>query len=59
MLFSRGFFPDARGHKEARDLVIGGYDVTILAWDRECRLARREQLDGFSIERLQLRALLG
>lgn len=59
MLFSRGFFPDARGHKEARDLVRGGYEVTILAWDRECRLPLRQELDGFTIERRQLRALLG
>jgi glycosyltransferase involved in cell wall biosynthesis len=59
MLFSRGFFPDARGHKEARDLVRAGYEVTILAWDRECRLAPREVLDGFTVERLQFRALLG
>ena len=40
MLFSRGFFPDARGHKEAKDLAQAGYEVTILAWDRERRLAR-------------------
>ncbi len=59
MLFSRGFFPDAAGHKEARDLVGGGYEVTILAWDRECRLASRQELDGFIVERLHLRALLG
>lgn len=59
MLFSRGFFPDARGHKEARDLLQGGYQVTILAWDRECRLSAREEIDGFTVERLQFRALLG
>jgi len=59
MLFSRGFFPDARGHKEARDLTGAGYEVTILAWDRERRLASRQELDGFVVERLQLRALLG
>src|SRR5574340_751309 len=59
MLFSRGFFPDFRGHKECRDLVSGGYDVAVLAWDRECRLPLRQELDGFVVERLQLPALLG
>ena len=59
MLFSRGFFPDFRGHKEALDLVRAGYTVTILAWDRECRLPTRESLDGFTVERLQFPALLG
>jgi glycosyltransferase involved in cell wall biosynthesis len=59
MLLSRGFFPDPRVHKEAAALSQCGHRVTVLAWDRQCRLPQHEALDGFAVERLRLRAALG
>jgi hypothetical protein len=35
MLLSNAFLPDPRVLKEARSLTNAGYDVTVIAWDRE------------------------
>lgn len=40
MLLSNGFSPDPRVYKEAVTLVKNGYEVIILAWDREKRLLK-------------------
>ena len=34
MLLSNPFRPDVRVYKEAISLIKGGYDVTVVAWDR-------------------------
>jgi glycosyltransferase involved in cell wall biosynthesis len=38
MLLSNGYEPDRRVQKEAHTLAAAGYRVTVIAWDRECRL---------------------
>jgi glycosyltransferase involved in cell wall biosynthesis len=35
MILTNGFHPDPRVYKEAKSLVRRGYDVEVLAWDRE------------------------
>ena len=35
MLLSNAFRPDPRVLKEARSLAEAGYEVTVIAWDRE------------------------
>jgi len=60
MCFSMSFLPHQgrylRVYNEARTLAEAGNDVTLLAWDRECRLPKKEQKDGFTIERIYNRA---
>ena len=38
MLLSNAFRPDPRVLKEARSLAQAGYDLTVIAWDREGNL---------------------
>lgn len=60
MPFSMGFLPHQgrylRVYNQARTLAHAGHEVTLVAWDRECRLPRKEQKDGFMIERIYNRA---
>jgi len=59
MLLSNPFKPDPRVYKEAKSLVNNGYDVTVLAWDREGKYPRKEVIDGIKIERISLKAPYG
>jgi glycosyltransferase involved in cell wall biosynthesis len=52
MLLSNPFRPDPRVHKEAKTLVIAGYSVTIICWDREQKYPREEVVDGIIVKRL-------
>lgn len=38
MLISNGYWPDVRVQKEAHTLALAGYQVSVIAWDRECHL---------------------
>ena len=53
MIVSNGHGPDPRVQKEAEALVEGGYDVRILAWDRESSYSPSETIRGVRIERFQ------
>ncbi len=53
MIVSNGHGPDPRVQKEAEALVEGGYDVRILAWDRESSYPSSETIRGVRIERFQ------
>jgi glycosyltransferase involved in cell wall biosynthesis len=53
MLLSNAFRPDPRVLKEARSLAHAGYDVTVIAWDREGKFAAGEPVDGFAVKRVQ------
>ncbi len=53
MIVSNGHGPDPRVQKEAEALVEGGYDVRILAWDRELSYPSSEIIQGVRIERFQ------
>ena len=60
MAFAQSLLPHQgrylRVYNEARTLADAGHEVTLVGWDRECRLPRKEQKDGFTIERIHLRA---
>ncbi|HEV2991806.1 MAG TPA: glycosyltransferase family 4 protein [Candidatus Angelobacter sp.] len=54
MLLSNRFDPDPRVYNEARTLVKHGYQVSILAWDRDRKCPEREVMDGIAVERIFL-----
>ena len=51
MLLSNAFRPDARVYKEARTLLKAGFEVSIIAWDREQRYPEKEDIDRIKIIR--------
>ncbi len=53
MLLSNAFRPDPRVLKEARSLAEAGYEVTVVAWDREGRFPAQEETDSFTVQRVQ------
>ncbi|MBI4175372.1 glycosyltransferase family 4 protein [Candidatus Berkelbacteria bacterium] len=59
MLLANPFNPDERVLREARALGGAGYQVTILAWDREGRFPVREEGDGYRVERIRLQSGYG
>ncbi|MBT2686425.1 glycosyltransferase [Bacillus sp. ISL-37] len=54
MILTNAFNPDPRVYKEAKVLVDNGYDVEILAWDREIKFKNKqiEIIDGIKIRRI-------
>ncbi len=53
MLLSNAFRPDPRVAREAEALARAGHNVIIVCWDREGRFPSREQVDGYSVERVR------
>jgi glycosyltransferase involved in cell wall biosynthesis len=60
MLFSMSFLPVQgrylRTYNEAKTLSDNGYDVTMIAWDRELISPEKESLNGIHVERLRIPA---
>lgn len=60
MLFSMSFLPYQgrylRVYNEAKTLVEAGKEVTVIAWDRDCRSPKKEVIDNIKIERIWSRA---
>ena len=56
MLLANPFLPDPRVLKEARSLLRHGYEITVLAWDREERFPPAEDHQGIRIERIRVRS---
>ncbi|MGD8979910.1 MAG: glycosyltransferase family 4 protein [candidate division WOR-3 bacterium] len=59
MLLSNPFKPDLRVYREAKSLVDLGYNVTIVAWDRECRYRTREDISGVQVRRIRIQTSYG
>ena len=59
MTLSNPFKPDPRVYKEASSLVKAGYDVTIIAWDREGKYPKIETIEGIKIRRIHIRSCYG
>lgn len=63
MCFSMSFQPYQgrylRVYNQATTLVREGYDVTLLAWDRECESPLFEDRDGIKIRRFRIKAGIG
>jgi glycosyltransferase involved in cell wall biosynthesis len=56
MLLANPYLPDPRVLKEARSLQGHGYEITVLAWDREERFPPVEDHRGIRIERIRVRS---
>jgi len=54
MMVSSPFITDPRVYNEARSLIKAGYEVTVLAWDREKNALEHEVLDGIEVFRLRI-----
>ncbi|MDY6972664.1 MAG: glycosyltransferase [Thermodesulfobacteriota bacterium] len=63
MLFSMSFQPYQgrylRVYNQAKTLVEAGYDVILLAWDRDCASPEKEVRDGIEIRRFHIPAGVG
>lgn len=59
MLLSNPFVSDPRVYAEAKTLSEGGYDVTVIAWDRTCAYPEVEERDGVHVRRVHARATFG
>jgi glycosyltransferase involved in cell wall biosynthesis len=57
MFVSNAFVSDPRVYSEAKSLVQAGYEVTVIAWDRENKNPPRQNLDGIEVVRLRTRLL--
>lgn len=56
MLLTNPFKPDPRVYKEARTLIELGFDVTVVAWDREGKYSSYETVDGINVYRVLLKS---
>lgn len=56
MLLSNPYNPDDRVRNEAIALAKAGFEVTILAWDRDCRKPVIENLDNIQIHRIHIKS---
>jgi glycosyltransferase involved in cell wall biosynthesis len=63
MLNSMSFLPHQgrylRIYNQAKTLVEAGYDVTLIAWDREANCPASENVDGIRVERIPVKARFG
>lgn len=59
MILSNSFRPDLRVYKEAKSLIKKGYQVRIIAWDRECKYESNEKYDGIILKRVKIHARYG
>jgi len=57
MFVSNAFAIDRRVYAEATSLLKAGYEVTVIAWDREEQNPSRQNLDGIEVVRLRARLL--
>jgi glycosyltransferase involved in cell wall biosynthesis len=57
MIVTNPFKPDERVRREAETLANLGYDITVVAWDREAAYPITEEFSGFSLRRIRLRSL--
>ena len=55
MFLSNPFTNDARVYSEAKSLIQAGYEVTVIAWDRERQNPQRQNWDGIEVVRSRTR----
>jgi glycosyltransferase involved in cell wall biosynthesis len=53
MLVTNEYRPDPRVHKEAKALIDGGHEVTVVAWDRPRSRPPREVVEGVRLHRVR------
>jgi len=57
MFVSNPFISDPRVYGEAKSLIQAGYEVTVIAWDREKQNPSRQNWDGIKVFRLRTKLL--
>jgi glycosyltransferase involved in cell wall biosynthesis len=57
MFVSNAFVSDPRVYAEAKSLIEAGYEVTVVAWDRDKQNSSRGNCDGIDVLRLKTRLL--
>ena len=57
MFVSNAFVSDPRVYSEAKSLVQAGFEVTVIAWDRERQNPQRQNWDGIEVVRSRTRLL--
>ena len=57
MFVSNPFISDPRVYGEAKSLLDAGYEVTVVAWDREKQNLPRQNWDGIDVVRLRTKLL--
>ena len=55
MFVSNAFVSDPRVYAEAKSLIKAGYEVTVIAWDRDKQNPLRKNWDGIEVVRLRAR----
>ncbi|NJE02072.1 glycosyltransferase family 4 protein [Thermococcus sp. JdF3] len=56
LLLTNPFKPDPRVYKEAKTLLELGFEVTVVAWDREGRYSPNEVIDGIKVHRIVVKS---
>ena len=59
LLLGNGYDPDVRARRVASALAAAGWDVRILAWDRDGTRPRRDEDGAIAVERVRLRSRWG
>lgn len=59
MTISNPFKPHPRVYKEAKSLAKAGHEVIVIAWDREGRYPKEEEVEGFRVIRVGPKARYG
>ena len=59
MVVTNPFKPDPRVYKEAKSLAKHGHEVYVIAWDREGKYPREENVEGFKVIRVGPKAKYG
>lgn len=59
MLLSNAFDPDPRVYQEAKALIKHGYEITIIAWDRDYKHPVFEKIEGINVERIYVSSTHG
>src|SRR5437899_251565 len=54
MLLTNAYDPDPRVRQEALALIGMGFDVRLLAWDRDLKSPETELMEGVRVERVRL-----
>jgi len=54
MLLTNAYDPDPRVRQEALALIGMGFDVRLLAWDRDLKSPETEKMEGVRVERVRL-----
>jgi glycosyltransferase involved in cell wall biosynthesis len=53
MVLTNPYRPDPRVQREIEGLILGGYKVTLVCWDRQAEFSKIDTQDGITVRRVQ------